>query len=482
MSDLNDAIVIGGGVNGLVAATYLARAGKRVTLLEATERLGGLCAPVAFGEGFSASVYGQTIHAFDHRVIKDLNLVRHGLKFLQRDIALVGSRAEDHSIVLQRDVHATAANIAVHSQQDAEAWPRFRREVFDLGRAMRPFWFGEKNTLPTGEVGRQIDRLSRTAASAWLDFWFESDALKAALCFDATADGFSPVEAGSALVLVWSAAQEMWGLQGAVSRIVDGTLVDTLASAARAAGVTIQTGAPVQAIETDGETATGVRLQSGHVLKASHILCDLPSDICAEMMPPLVQGIAHSIAAPHRWSAKGEAWVLLALSEGPVLEDAMGGQGARYVVAETIDAMAAADRMARAGQLPDELTMEITFSSGHKPSSNGHIVSLLIRPVPRAPSQGWRNLKAQLVERAVRKFEEVMPGTAAKIVAAKVFVPDELGKTARQRTVTDILSNYEQRIRPLAPNLLFCSADAEPVSAVSGRAARIAANLALGSK
>ena len=310
---MSDAIVIGGGLSGLVAAIYLARAGKQVTLLEAQDRLGGLCAMTSFGEGFSASLGAQTLHALDARVLADLKLARHGLKFAVRDMALVGLDGNGKQIVLQRDAYATVANIAIYSVEDARAWPRFRRDLFDLARTLRPLWCGE-NSRPEGDMQRRIAHLSKTSAVAWLDSRFESDALKAALCFDATGGGLSPIEPGSALTLAWRAAQEMSGLQGAVAIAAGDTLVESLAAAARFAGVNVQTGARVVALLSDDETVTGVRLTNGDTHTALQIVSSLSrSEVLQTMMPPLAGGIAGKAQYRSDTALIGQARVLLGL-------------------------------------------------------------------------------------------------------------------------------------------------------------------------
>lgn len=484
---MSDAIVIGGGVSGLVAATYLARGGKHVTLLEAQDQLGGLCAITSFGEGFSAPLGAQTLYALDPRVIADLKLVRHGLKFAARDMALVALDQNGKHIVLQRDVHATAANIAVHSAEDARAWPRFRRELFDLARALRPLWRGESDP-PKGDMQRRVMRLARTGAMAWLDSWFESDALKAALCFDATGAGLSPAEPGSALTLVWRAAQEMSGLQGAVAMAAGGTLVGAFTAAARAAGVKIQTGSRVVTLLSDDETITGVRLENGDLLAATQFVSSLSrKKVLQTMLPPLAGGIAQAARQASETTTIGEARILLALRDRPQFGGVAVADGARFTIAESSATLVTADLAARAGRLADDLPMEIIIPSLGDASlaPNGqHVVSMRLRPVPQSPIGGWQSLKPKLVERAIQAFERFASGSAASVVAAKVFAPDNLSDPTDQApaNVEHLLARYDTRIKSPLRGLLFCGADAEPLPAVSGRAARLAATMLTGRK
>ena len=484
---MSDAIVIGGGISGLVAAAYLARAAKQVTLLEAQDRLGGLAALTPFGDGFSASLGAQTLYALDPRVVTELKLARHGLKFSARNMALVGLDGNGKHIVVQRDVHLTAANIAVHSANDARAWPQFRREVFELSRALRPLWFGE--TLPIkSSVQQRTLHLAKTGAMAWLDSWFECDTLKAALCFDATGGGLSPIEPGSALTLAWRAAQEVSGMQGAVATVVGGSLIDSLAAVVRAAGVTIETGARVAALLSDGETVTGVRLANGDTRMAPHVVSSLSrSEVLQRMMPPLAGGIAQTARYGSNAVATSQARLLLAFRDLPRFGGTAVSNDARFILADSAAALVNADLLARAGRLADEVPMEIVVPTVRDTSlaPNGqHIVSFLLRPVPAHPIEGWHSLKSRLTERAVQAFERVAPGSAVKIVAAKVFTPDNLNALAYEApaNVEHLLASYDTRIKSSFRGLSFCGADVEPVPSVSGRAARLAAAMVTGRK
>src|SRR5262249_23506806 len=155
-----------------------------------------------------------------------------------RDLPLVALSGDGRHIVLSRDGHATARGIAAHSQNDAEAWPRFRRALFGLARSMRRCWWHDSRLRLNGAEEAMLATLQVRSVAAWLDSLFECDLLKAALAFDAMDGQASPLEPGSALPLVWRAAQEMCGLQGAVAvpRRGASQLVRLLVEAAAASG------------------------------------------------------------------------------------------------------------------------------------------------------------------------------------------------------------------------------------------------------
>ncbi|HEY5338054.1 MAG TPA: NAD(P)/FAD-dependent oxidoreductase [Rhizomicrobium sp.] len=490
MSELrkSDAIVVGGGVSGLVAAAYLARAGKKVLLLEARDKFGGLCESAPLGEGFSAPL-AHLLYALDPRVVKELKLARRGLAFAARDMALVGLRSDGKHIVIQRDVHATAANIAVHSQRDASAWPRFRRELFDLALALRPLWWERNGEQPRDNVCRRLEHLSRVGAAAWLDSWFETDALKATLCFDATEGGLSTLEPGSALALVWRAAQEMSGLQGAVAQAQGSSLVNALVAAARAAGAELRTGARVVEVLSDGTSIAGIRLETGEIVSAPQVLCSLSRRrTLSDLVLPPAAGIAQGEILARSMAPTAQAKVVLAVRGFPAFGGIAVPRAARFILADRLETYASAEMAARSGGLASELPMEIVLPSVNDATlapAGQHIVSLLLRPVPRQPAEGWAKLKPVLAARAIQAFERLGSDLSGRIAAADVLTSDDFEKRCYEDPHTNVdrmLAKPESRIATPLSGLLLCGADAEPVPAVSGRAARIAASMITGRK
>ncbi|MEJ0042024.1 MAG: FAD-dependent monooxygenase [Rhizomicrobium sp.] len=168
MSEEFDALVVGGGVEGLIAVSLLAKAGLRAQMLERSA--------ILYGHAGAA-----TLNALDPLVVKELRLARHGLKFASRDLGLTALRQGGANAVIGRDRHATARSLAALSQTDALAYAGFRRELFALARALRPSWWDGR---PVAEIlavlkPRQralFARLSVTSACAFVAAAFESDA------------------------------------------------------------------------------------------------------------------------------------------------------------------------------------------------------------------------------------------------------------------------------------------------------------------
>ncbi|MGN6149571.1 MAG: phytoene desaturase family protein [Rhizomicrobium sp.] len=476
-----DAIVIGGGVSGLVAAAYLAKARKRVVLLEERDRIGGRCAPVTSSDGFSINPAGPALHALDPRVVQDLGLSRRGLRFAGRELPLVSLRADGKHIVLSRNVHDAVASLLPHSGPDAAAWPRYRSKLFELARAMRPFWCEDDCTLPGGAAGKEIDRIASTGAFPWLDTWFESEALKAALCYDATAGGLSLAEPGSALSLVWHASQEMSGLQGAVVIPMGGlqALVSTLAAIAKEAGCELRTNAGAASLILDENRIAGVSLSSGESCFAPLVFSTVGlSRTMSELLPPGIAGVARA-SAFDPISSLAEAHVVAKLNTRPQLGTAH--PASRFVVAERIETYISAELAARNGEIGDELPIELVIPTSADPSlasPDEHIVSVIVRPLPRSPAGGgWQALRPVLAAKVVSALDRLIPNFSRDISHIEVLTPDDLAADAGA-TVSRLLTTAADRIQTGVSGLFLCGVDAEPVSAMSGRAARIAVALA----
>jgi phytoene dehydrogenase-like protein len=426
-------------------------------------------------------MFAHAFHALDPRAIRELRLARHGLRFAVRDMPLVGLRSDGKHVIAGRDAHLTARNLAVHSSADAENGPRFRRDLFQSARIMRRLWWDADRN---GRRPKVLPRMRRTSSDAWLDTKFESEALRSLLLFDATDAGLSPHDAGSSLLLLWRAAQEMCGLQGAAAMTAGGpgALTTALESAARASGVFICTGARVRSLSVDKGKVCGVELDNGDALKASLVLSSLSrAATLRDLVRPGDGGFT-----PHEESPMpklGVAKVLLALDSPSAFGGSETPQHGRFIVADRPESLVEAHEAARSGKLPNELVFEFVVPTASDPSlaTGKQIVSALIRPVPVAPAGGWAPLKALLAAKVVAALERFAPGTAKHVIAAKIFTPQDMGDTetnARHRP-SRTLSDWRDRARTPIPNLWLCGADTDVVSAVSGRAGRIAARLSL---
>jgi phytoene dehydrogenase-like protein len=414
MSDLrHDAIVIGGGIGGLVASAYLRQTGASVVLLEADETLGGACRKAL------------SFFALDPRVVKELALARRGLKFAQRDLPLVALRQDGRHLVLARDPHEASRAVTAHSPADAAAYKHYHSEVFALARALRPWWWDGAATpqhIPA--------RFKAMSAQAYLTSHFETEALKSALAFDVA----EPLVPGSALALVWRAAQEMCGLQGAVAMPEGGgaALADTLIAEAQEMGVEFRTKARVASLVLDGGAVAGATLDSGETIFAPAALSSLSRRATLlDLAPAASAGFAETHRLMRTAQVDHETFVTLTLNAAPML----GGlaQAARFVIAEGEPALEAIAAAASPGQ---------------------H--ALWVR------AKGTPTLDAVIAQ--LERFAPLLRGRIVDSDIATRAVPrSRLVETAYARIATPI------------EGLFLCGGEAEPVEALSGRAGRLAA-------
>src|SRR5947199_473846 len=279
-----DAVVIGGGHNGLTAAAYLARAGRKTLVLERRHVLGGAAVTEEVFPGFRFSVASYVVSLLRPEIIRDLDLPKHGLEILPLDgtfTPLDGDylwRTNDHG--------RTMRELRRWSRTDAEAYEEYGQLMVDMARFIKPILsivppdpgrIDPRHWLPLAGLARRFRELPERhqatfvqlmtmSAADFLDQWFETDPLKATMAASGIIGTFQGVRSpGTAYVLLHHYMGEIdgafraWGIpQGGT-----GGLSAAIASAARSFGVEIRTEAAVDRILTRGEEVTGVVTSSG---------------------------------------------------------------------------------------------------------------------------------------------------------------------------------------------------------------------------
>jgi phytoene dehydrogenase-like protein len=293
MAEHYDAIVIGGGHNGLVTAAYLARAGMRTVVLERRHVLGGAAVTEEIVPGFRFSVASYVVSLLRPEIVRELELPRHGLEILPLDGTL--TPLDDDYLWRVNDHGRTVRELRRWSRSDAEAYEEYSRLMVQMARFIKPILSavppdqGRPNPLewlPLAGLARSFAGLSRRlkdtfiqlmtmSAADFLDQWFETDPLKATMSASGIIGTFQGVRSpGTAYVLLHHYMGEIDGAFRAwgIPRGGTGGVSLAIASAARAQGAEIRTEAPVARIDVQGGRAAGVTLGSGEQLTADVLL------------------------------------------------------------------------------------------------------------------------------------------------------------------------------------------------------------------
>jgi phytoene dehydrogenase-like protein len=289
-----DAIVIGGGHNGLAHAAYLAKAGKKTLVLERRHVLGGAAVTEEVFPGFHFSVCSYVVSLLRPEIIRELDLARHGLEILPLDGTFTPMLDGDY-LWRVNDHGRTRREIARHSRLDAEAYDEYGKAMVEMGRFVKPILgmlppdptsLNPRGLLDLLFLGRRFQALSEAdkynliqlmtmSAVDFLDQWFETDVLKATMSASGIIGTFLGIRSpGTAYVLLHHYMGEIdgafrsWGF----ARGGTGAISNAIADAAREAGVEIRTEVSVERILLEHGTAKGVVLESGDEIRAS-VVC-----------------------------------------------------------------------------------------------------------------------------------------------------------------------------------------------------------------
>jgi phytoene dehydrogenase-like protein len=320
MTQKYDVVVIGGGHNGLVNAAYLARAGKKVLVLERRHVLGGAAVTEEVFPGFKFSVCSYVVSLLRPEIIRELDLPRHGLEILPLDGTF--TPMPDGDYLWRVNDHArTRREIARHSRLDAEAYDEYGKAMIEMAHFVKPIMsmtppdpttLDPKAWKNLAFLGRRFQKLSdddkynqvqlmTMSAVDFLDQWFETDVLKATMSASGIIGTFLGVRSpGTAYVLLHHYMGEIdgafrsWGF----ARGGTGAISNAIGDAAREAGVEIRTEAPIASILLKNGRAVGVVLENGDEIRANVISSSvdprltfmkmigeqhLPDDFCTDL-------------------------------------------------------------------------------------------------------------------------------------------------------------------------------------------------------
>ena len=457
-----DVIIIGGGHNGLTCAAYLAAAGLRVTVLERRGVVGGAAVTEEFHPGFRNSVASYTVSLLNPKVIRDLELHRHGLKVVERKMANFLPLDGDHFCVGEG---RTKSEVARFSVRDAERLDAYGARLDAVADVLRDLVLETPPNLVEGGLaeaipellksavlGRRLSKLDLTAkrdllalfsqsAGDWLDGWFESEPIKAAYGFDGVVGAYaSPYTPGTAYVLLHHVFGEVNGKKGAWGHAIGGmgAITQAMAACCRERGVEIRTDAAVAEVLTEKGRATGVVTEAGETLKARAVISNLhPQLLFQKLVDPAVQPADFVERIARYRSGSGTFRMNVALSELPrftVKPEAGDHLTAGIIIAPSLAYMDRAYVDARAHGWSREPIVELLIPSTLDDSlapAGKHVASLFCQQVaPELPDgRNWDAARDEVADLMIATVDRHAPGFAKSVIARQVLSPLDLERT-----------------------------------------------------
>ena len=454
-----DAIVVGGGHNGLVAAAYLARAGKRVVVLERRERVGGAAISEQVFPGFTFSVFSYVVSLLRPEIIRDLELPRHGLHILPLESTLTPLPGGDY-LAQWNDHDQNRRELARHSLRDAEAYDEFGLLMHQMSRAVKPI-LGLIPPDPASLSPRDLAGLARlgahfrglgaerfhalhkllTMSSAdYLDEWFETEPLKATKAASGIIGTLlGPRSPGTAYVLLHHYMGEIDGVFRAwgFAKGGNGSVSAAIAAAARSFGAEIRTAAPVARVSIDNGRAVGVVLEGGEEIRAKLVVSNADPrrtflDLVGEKHLPadFADGI-------RRFRFRGaSAKVNLALGEAPNFT-CLPGNGPHLrgaiSISPSVEYLERAYDEAKYGEFSRRPYLDIVIPSlidpGMAPPGK-HVMSIFAQYAPYDLNGGWNDAQREAFgDAVVDTLAAYAPNIKSAILHRQVVTPADIERT-----------------------------------------------------
>jgi phytoene dehydrogenase-like protein len=518
-----DVVIIGGGHNGLTAATYLARAGRKVLVLERRHVLGGAAVTEEVFKGFRFSVCSYVVSLLRPEIIRELDLPRHGLEILPLDGTFTPLPSGDY-LWRVNDHAKTRREIARHSRLDAEAYDEYGRAMVEMGRFVKPilgmlppdptsldprglrtllFLLRRFQQLPRDDQYNQIQLMTMSAAD-FLDQWFETDALKATMAASGIIGTFLGVRSpGTAYVLLHHYMGEIdgafrsWGL----ARGGTGAISNAIAAAARAAGVEIRSETEVARIIVRANQAEGVVLKNGDEIRATVVASSVDPRLTflRFLEPDALPG--DFVEDIRRYRFRGSsAKVNLALDGLPDFTS-LPGPGAHLrgaiSISPSLDYMEQAYDDAKYGQYSQRPYMDIVIPSltdSTLAPPGKHVMSCFVQYAPYHLAEGtWDEQREAFGDTVLDTIAEYAPNIRDIILHRQVVTPLDLERewglsegnifqgelTLEQLFFLRPAPGWAQYATPIG-NLYMCGAATHPGGGIMGAPGRNAAMKILG--
>ena len=521
-----DALIIGGGHNGLVCAAYLARAGRKVLVLERRHVLGGAAVTEELYPGFKFSVASYVVSLFRPGIIRDLDLPAHGLEMLPLETAY-SPIAGDKGLCRWVDPETTRREIARFSVKDSEVYSEFGLAMTKMARfakgvidspapdpaSLRPselleLWrFSDELRQADPESLYMHLKLFTMSSADFLDAWFESDVLKAPMAVSGIIGTYLGVRSpGTAYVLLHHYMGEIdgafrsWGF----SKGGTGGLSLACARAAEAFGAEIRTQASVDHVTVENGRATGVVLESGEEIRAKTVISSCDPNLTFLGLVGEDHLDEDFAAAIKRYKLRGSSGkVNLAVDRLPKFPGREGTAHLRgdIAVAPSIDYLERAYDQAKYGEFSSRPYLNVVIPSVLDPSvapPGKHVISIFVQYAPYHIKEGadrWPEKREAFGDAVVKTLAEYCPGLEESILYRQVLTPWDLEQTfgLTEGNIFQGELSLEQLLfqRPIAGwaryktpvrHLWMCGSGTHPGGGIMGASGQLAASALLESE
>jgi phytoene dehydrogenase-like protein len=459
MTTTYDAIIIGGGHNGLTCACYLAAGGLKVKVLERRGTVGGAAVTEEFHPGFRNSTASYTVSLLNPRVIDDLRLADHGLRILERPMSNLLPLPNGDALRVPNGIEEFRSEVARFSARDADRLPEFAAMIGRVadqirtlvlqtppspGGGVTDLWGALKIGMSLRRLGapgqRDLHEIFTRSAGTILDDWFESNPVKALYGFDAVVGNFaSPYTEGSAYVLLHHAFGEVNGKRGIWGHAVGGmgAITQAMAAEARRLGVAIETHAAVSRVRVDNGHATGVYLADGREITARSVVANVNPKLLYLDLIEETDLEAEFIGRIRRYRCgSGTLRMNVALSELPRFA-CLPGQGARLehqsgiIIGPSLGYMDRAwlDARSYGWSRSPVIEMLIPSTMDETLAPEGcHVASLFCQQfAPQLPDgQSWETAREAAAQTVIDKVTEYAPNFRDSIIGMCVLTPANL--------------------------------------------------------
>jgi phytoene dehydrogenase-like protein len=460
-----DAVIVGGGHNGLVCAAYLAKAGLKVVVLERRAIAGGAAVTEEFHPGFRNSVAAYTVSLLNPKVIRDLDLGAHGLKIVERKVSNFLPLPDGR--YLKTGGGKTASEVAKFSHKDAAKLDTYDAQLNVVADVLRELVLQTPPNVVDGNPLSAIPELIRAGALAnrlrklglegqrslldlftnsaggYLDGWFESDPIKAVYGFDGIVGNYaSPYTPGSAYVLLHHCFGEVNGKKGIWGHATGGmgAITQAMAKSAVASGAEIRLSSPVKEILIEKGTAVGAVTEDGKVFRGRAVVSNLnPKLLYLKLMEPnvLPPDFRHRM---ENWrNGSGTFRMNVALSELPDFKCLPGKELAEHhtagiVMAPSLRYMEQAYFDARTHGWSKQPIVELVISSTLDDTlapKGQHVASLFCQHVaPQLPDgKSWDDHRDEVADLMIDTVDSYAPNFKSSVLGRQIMSPLDLERT-----------------------------------------------------